>query len=486
LRKKNHSICIHYDIFQNDSNIINNLLQINFQKFFVKKEDTKNPDRIISWTKVFDYFKDQPLGVKAFSSTQVRPPIPEQNSIKLIPMVFIRHPIDRTLSIFSFRKKWEYRNLKNNSNLTLSSFIKNSLLNKNYNKIKNFQVNFLSSNKDTLKINSNNYDLAIGHLKNIPIIGLVDQLEKSLVLAEEMLKPYFDKINFSFSEQHRDINSKDELSHTIEKCKSEIGNDLMKKLIEQNKFDLLLHAEATKELEKRISKIDDFELKLLNFKRRCKDLESKLITDKKAEKLLKNAPEFITVHDVFAHGIPQSLQFMIDILPTVRELIQNWNKSKILRVLDVGANTGAGTNLLSALHRGYFFGVKMEVEALDINNNFEQFANEYFPNINYIVGDIFKIPQNRTWDMIISSHVIEHFEDPFSFIHKIQNHARKWALFYTPFEEEQLHRAHKFRYTKKIINSLQPQITKILKSPAWFGPTGKEKCILFVLNGKAK
>ena len=77
MRKKNHSICIHYDIFQNDSNIINNLLQKNFQKFFVKKEDIKNPDRIISWTKVFDYFKDQPLGVKAFSSTQVRPPIPE-------------------------------------------------------------------------------------------------------------------------------------------------------------------------------------------------------------------------------------------------------------------------------------------------------------------------------------------------------------------------------------------------------------------------
>ena len=60
--------------------------------------------------------------------------------------------------------------------------------------------------------------------------------------------------------------------------------------------------------------------------------------------------------------IGQTLQFMIDMLPTIRELIREWPREKVLEVFDVGTGSGAGANLLGALYRSPVFGLQMKVE----------------------------------------------------------------------------------------------------------------------------
>jgi SAM-dependent methyltransferase len=184
-------------------------------------------------------------------------------------------------------------------------------------------------------------------------------------------------------------------------------------------------------------------------------------------------------------AIPQSMQFMIDCLPTIRDLFRGWHREIVLKVLDIGTGNGAGANLLATLHKANFFNVQMKVDALEITNIYKAYAEYHFPNINYIVGDIFTLEPQRKWDLITCSHVIEHLPNPFPLIAEIRRRARHWALFYAPFEERNLlEKGHLISITRSMVVTLQPKIMKIITSPAWKHPVDENsQCVLFVLSG---
>ena len=153
----------------------------------------------------------------------------------------------------------------------------------------------------------------------------------------------------------------------------------------------------------------------------------------------------------------QSIQFMIECLPAIRKLIKDWSAKKILKVVDVGTATGAGANLLATLYKGKFFGIQMKVDALETKNNrFEPYLKLHFPDINYIVSNLFELNKNLLWDLVICSHTVEHMIDPFPFIEELQRRSKHWVLIYCPFNEQPLIEGHEIVFTKDIIDSLQP------------------------------
>jgi len=91
---------------------------------------------------------------------------------------------------------------------------------------------------------------------------------------------------------------------------------------------------------------------------------------RRREILERVGEEFITTED---RKNNQSIQFMVDTLPVIRELYPGRNK--LITVVDVGARTGAGTALLAKLHGpGTNAKVKMDVAALDISDRFKEYA----------------------------------------------------------------------------------------------------------------
>jgi glycosyltransferase involved in cell wall biosynthesis/SAM-dependent methyltransferase len=188
-------------------------------------------------------------------------------------------------------------------------------------------------------------------------------------------------------------------------------------------------------------------------------------------------------------SIPQSIQFMIELLPTIRTLLKGWPTWKTLSVLDVGAASGAGSNLLATMYREHFFDVKMKVDALDIEPKFKTYADSRFPNIRYMIGDIYKLDNTNVWDLIVCSHTLEHIPDYRRFLTELQRRARYWVLVYVPYEEKSLIAIHQNSFTEKTVRSLDPIILQVLESPAWKAPVEKKgavrKCILFVMKGFA-
>ncbi len=180
-------------------------------------------------------------------------------------------------------------------------------------------------------------------------------------------------------------------------------------------------------------------------------------------------------------SIPQSMQFMIDCLPAIRSLIAGCEE---LEVLDVGTASGAGPALLSQLHSGRFFGPRLRIDAIDLIRRYQAYARRAFPLVHYICGDLFQYEPGRRWDLVLCSHTIEHLADPAPLIQHCRQRARKWALFYAPFEEKELIPGHLRAITRDYVESFHPIKIEVLTSPGWLHPSDPEsKTVLFVLEG---
>ncbi|MCS7025142.1 MAG: methyltransferase domain-containing protein [Bryobacteraceae bacterium] len=185
-------------------------------------------------------------------------------------------------------------------------------------------------------------------------------------------------------------------------------------------------------------------------------------------------------------SVPQSQQFMIDCLPALRKLFGNIGKSPI-RLLDVGTATGAGANVIATLYAGSILGYSVKVDAIDLIRRYRAYARRAFPRVNYLCGDLFRLPETDQWDITVCSHTIEHLADPTPLIEECQRRAAYYALFYAPFEEKQLIPGHWKSVDEEFVLGLNPLWWEIGESPGWKHPHDEiSRTVLFVLRGKAR
>lgn len=133
--------------------------------------------------------------------------------------------------------------------------------------------------------------------------------------------------------------------------------------------------------------------------------------------------------------IPQSALFMTELIPTIYRLYMDLPANVQKTCLDVGPSSFGGTALLADLHTEMSFNkLKLKVSAVDIIDRWRPLQEMLAPNVEFFVQDIFTV-ENRTWDFIICSHVIEHVSDPGVFLKRLQSLARDFVLVACPWEE---------------------------------------------------
>lgn len=270
-------ICLHFHIFKNAGTTIDLMLERNFAEKAVRM-DVDIPSDILPTELVIDYLSKNPE-VKSFSSHQMRFPIPKDTNFNLLPMVFIRQPLDRIFSIYSFNKR---RNdvttigAARAKTSTLPEYVEWQLNHKTNMSMKNFQVLYLSRDTTKIEVGLNDLNLAIQRIKECSIIGIVDRLDQSLVLAQEILRKYYPKINLSYVSQNVSKDRKDTLEERLQAGRSDLGDALWEKLNAKNELDLQLYSQTNKEFDKRIEKIENFEEKLKKFREESQKKENQL------------------------------------------------------------------------------------------------------------------------------------------------------------------------------------------------------------------
>lgn len=161
-----------------------------------------------------------------------------------------------------------------------------------------------------------------------------------------------------------------------------------------------------------------------------------------------------------------SIAFAIEMLPTLWTLLEGVKEEVTL--LDVGARTGAGTALIGYLHQQHCTSrIKIRATALDINSTYYNYARKNYPFANYTVGDIFKLPEQTKFDIVISSHTIEHVPNPEVFLAHLIKLATRYVIIACPFKEENLFPGHINRFDDNFFIETKAIDVKIYKALGW-------------------
>lgn len=236
------SVIIHYHLFKNAGTSIDSILSASFKGLW-KNFDNENPGSRFSPMEFEKIISEHP-DLKAFSSHQIVPPIPN-NGLRVFPIVFLRHPIDRLKSAYLF--EWKKQLGLEAPKGTLPEYVLSKFEKGRANAIEEYHTMTLankgyagrrpSSSLTDEQLLSN----AKSFIDTVPFYGIVEKFDESLKRLDYFLKMEFPE----FCPQVTELNVTQDKSKNIEDrlldIKAELGNHLYEEVLCRNKMDLELY-----------------------------------------------------------------------------------------------------------------------------------------------------------------------------------------------------------------------------------------------------
>jgi hypothetical protein len=180
--------------------------------------------------------------VKCFSSHTAALPVPIIEDVKLLPVLFIRHPLDRIASVYSFERQQSGDSfgavLAKNTSLKGYIETRNAL---GYDRqCRNFHVGLLSPMFSAE--HGSEFDRALKAIEELPFVGLVEAFEQSLQRLEQWLASEgLNNISLKLIEQNVSRNTSVSIEEKIKGFKQQLGDEFFEKVMEDNKQDMALY-----------------------------------------------------------------------------------------------------------------------------------------------------------------------------------------------------------------------------------------------------
>jgi hypothetical protein len=250
--QKMRKVLVHYHLFKNAGTTIDGILERNFHGDALGHIEGPYPWSTVSPKEVLDYALSNP-SLQAISSHQARLPLPQHPSITFLPILFLRHPIDRFASVYEFERRQPEDSMSPSvaiaRNGGLAAFA-NWVVSRDATAVcRNFHVAHLASAQDDMRaarVTHSDYLRALSNLKSLPFFGLVESFDKSLQHLQSVLRPHVGELNLDFTIENFNPQRKPTLDARLAYVESELGPSLYRELLEHNALDLLLYTEAQK------------------------------------------------------------------------------------------------------------------------------------------------------------------------------------------------------------------------------------------------
>ena len=139
------------------------------------------------------------------------------------------------------------------------------------------------------------------------------------------------------------------------------------------------------------------------------------------------------------HGSEQTLMHYEALIENLPNYIVDLIKENAYTICDMGCGLGEGVNeLQKTFSTSTIFGMDFSQTAVDE-------ANETYgsANVKFIKGDL--LNQDQYFDVIVLSHVLEHFKNPHEILESLSQYS-KYLIVFVPFREKNMHKEHEFRF----------------------------------------
>lgn len=241
-------VILHYHLFKNAGTSVDAALKENVApEEWVTAEFPGQPKA--NREQVAQWILDNPQA-KVFSSHTAYLPPPKLKGVKVLPVIFLRHPIDRIASVYAFEAKQGGNSFGSvlARNTDISGYVQTRLALPNDRQCRNFHVQRLSMMYD--ESYGSELSRAKLALKELPFIGLVEDFSNSIARMENWLrKEGFRNISLPIITKNASRNPNISLVRRLEDFEKAVTENIFKILLRENSDDLALYAAAAKRLQ---------------------------------------------------------------------------------------------------------------------------------------------------------------------------------------------------------------------------------------------
>ena len=178
---------------------------------------------------------------KCFSSHTAALPPPQIDDVNILPIIFIRHPLDRIASAYAFEEKQNSSTFGSvlARNTSLAGYIETRLSIPNDFQCRNFHAVRLAEmySEETSSIE----ERALQAVSELPFIGMVEEFDKSINTLQMLLgQTSLSGTNIVAKRKNVSQNAEASLEKKLETLKKRIGKSLFHELEQIKSIDLKL------------------------------------------------------------------------------------------------------------------------------------------------------------------------------------------------------------------------------------------------------
>ena len=228
-------VIIHFHNFKSAGTSIDYILQRNFGRRWMAWEENDDPNAITA------LIQKRP-SLKAISSHTVAIRLPESPGIQFFPIVFLRHPIDRAVSMYRFYNQYRRhpgKEAEQARKTDLPGFIAWQLdRGRDY---RNYYTMRLSRWNGLSECGQSEFERARKALSELPFVGLVDQFDASLSRLTDYLGPEFPDFQIYSVQANVTAKTQVPLDQRLGKLQQDMGESMFERLTEANRDDIALY-----------------------------------------------------------------------------------------------------------------------------------------------------------------------------------------------------------------------------------------------------
>lgn len=267
-------VVVHYHIFKNAGTTVERILEREFPGRFARLHGPSS-EATLDAEDLTAFLRDHP-NIQAVTSHHLRYPAPGIRNTVVFDCCFLRHPLDRLDSLYSYFGKIESADplCRSAHRRTPREFVRH-LLDRSPEQVSNVQVTHLA-NRGAFTRPANEADLerAVQTVRNMALPGVVEMFQESMVAGEYFMRPAFPSIRLGSAPANVSRRILSGVAERERRLVQRWGGDSYAELTRLNELDIQLFDRAADEIRRRLSLIPAVPDRLAEFGARCRELES--------------------------------------------------------------------------------------------------------------------------------------------------------------------------------------------------------------------
>ena len=249
-------VIIHYHLFKNAGSSVDHIFEREFAGRFGQIEG-EHPWSVLGEAEMTAYLDANPT-IACVTSHQATLYQQPPSHLRIWPILFLRHPIDRAHSVYEYEKRQTgstSHGSRKAKELDFDAYVRWRMSPEGGAVIKNFQAHCISGRRNPLvgktMTDVTMRDIALTQVAALPFFGLVEQFDASIDWMQTYLEPAFPGLDYRYERVNSTAGRAKTLEERLVTVQQQLSTETHALLMHKNAIDIEIYDAAVRRFASR-------------------------------------------------------------------------------------------------------------------------------------------------------------------------------------------------------------------------------------------